>query len=428
MTYSSAVATGVAAAVVLGAFGCGNVDEDNGEDGPRELEPLELTRDQLGVGFHHGEAGILEGEDLVGETTSTFSTAFVHVQLYDEHTWEFGEWQSYSVPDSERDEYRTPSRFRDDPSQGKFAPRTSDLVEEVRGTFGGDFDRLGVVLDVWRMRKDWYVRWDGNIEDEVNWKGEGSYGFYRDEMVDDVVSQLKTVASDFQPEYLVVGDGMGRLLAREDQPGLAVDEFANFRGVYSRALQEINEVADSTKVGVGFDWDHFVRHVAPRYGPADRGEVPEEATLERAFRAVLLPFARSGGMLALKSYRPDDGEAGYYEFLASLDRRFEGFDEIDVVWYSIGSPVESSTSYRPQRNYFESFVEWNKGVQPDVVAWRSLLNIEGADRGDQRIAGLCQQLIEQERFQMQTRHCFDGLATTLFQKKGVFEAIEAELE
>ena len=432
MRYFSVLATGVAFALTLGAIGCGesaddDKDDDNGEQ--TELEPLALTSDKLGVGFHHGEAGILEGNDLVDATTSTFSTAFVDVQVYDEHTWKFGEWEYYPPPNEMRKDYRTQSVFRDDPTNGKFAARAADLIEEVRGVFGDDgFGRVGVILDFWRSRGDWYVRWDGQLDDEANYIGEGAYGFYRDEMAEDVVSQLRTVASEQKPEYLVVGDGMGRLLAREGKPGLATDEFANFRRFYARAVSEVKKVSSSTRLGVGFDWDHFVRYVAPKYGPVDKGEIPEEETLERAFRAVLLPFARSGGMLALKSYRSDDGEAGYYEFLATLDERFEDFEDVEIVWYSIGSPVESSTTYTPQKNYFEAFVEWNAGVDPAVVAWRTLLNIDGVDQSDQSIGGRCKQLVEEERFQMPKRHCFDGLADTLFQKKGVFEAIESELE
>ena len=73
----------MAAVVTLGAVGCGNTDDgDNGDDDQKKLEPLELSSDKLGVGFHHGEAATLKGNDLVGEAGSTFSTAFVDVQLY----------------------------------------------------------------------------------------------------------------------------------------------------------------------------------------------------------------------------------------------------------------------------------------------------------------------------------------------------------
>lgn len=414
--------------------GCGNPDDGDSEE-PEPDQPLELSETTFGVTFHHGEAGVLEpGDDpdqgVIDGAREVSGAGFLHLQSYDEHTWLFGDWEVHP-PAADDSEYRKAGTFRNDPDLARFENRIDDLVGEVEGTFGAfgedGFDELGVIFDVWRMRGDWYVRWDGKLDNEANRTGEGPYGFYRAEMTDDLVSQLVTGAENHSPNYLIVGTDMGRLLARKGEPGIAPDEFSNFRQFYERVIGEVNEVSPSTKFGVGFDWDRFARQIAPAYGEGSRGEVPPRETLRRAFEAVLYPLANSGRLLALKSYRKPGANAEHYRFLADLDEMFD-MEGISIVWYSVGSPVTDSVSYRQQRTFMQNFIEWNKGIEPDVVVWRSLLNMDGADTGDQQIDGRCDALVNDENdyYQLEKKHCFDGLFNAGFRKKELFEFIREE--
>lgn len=428
-------ATILSLAVSLACIGCSGTDGDdndkNNKDKQKDQTPLELSKEMLGVGFHHGEAGALQeggspGKDVIDSVSKNFSTAFLHVQTYDEHAWKFGEWTNHPHPNASSSDYRGLTFFKKNPGKGRFKPRVADLAEEVSGAFGKKaFANFGIVLDFWRMRQDWYVRWDGNLEEDENLYGEGSYGFFRKSMTDSLITQIREAAAEHKPAYMVIGTDMGRLLAREDKPGLAPDDFSNFKQFYRAATAEIGKASRQTKVGAGFNWDHFARYVAPQYGPEKKGEVPSDETLALAFERAILPFAEVGGVIALASYRSAEGEAGYYEFLATLDDRFD-LEETELIWYSIGSPVTSSTSYRPQNTYLEKFIEWNKGVEPEIVAWRSLLNIDGADRANQMIGGRCKQLIDNKKFQLDKHHCFDGLYTTLLQSKDVYDSIVSE--
>jgi len=415
--------------------GCGGTDDGESENASEPDQPLELSETTFGVTVRHGEAGVLDpGDDpdqgAIDGAREVSGTAFLHLQSYDEHTWLFGDWEVHP-PSGNASDYRKAGTFRSDPDLARFENRLDDLVEEVEGTFGafgGDgFDELGVIFDVWRMRDDWYVRWDGNLDNEENRTGTGGYGFYRSDMTDDLVSQLAAGAETHGPEYLVVGTDMGRLLAREDEPGIAPEEFSNFRQFYERVVAEIREVSPSTKLGVGFDWDRFAREIAPAYGEGSPGEVPPRETLRRAFEALIYPLAEAGGMVALKSYRAPGEHGEHYRFLADLDETYD-MEGISVVWYSVGSPVNDSVSYRQQRTYLQNFIEWNEGVEPDVVVWRSLLNMDGADTGDQQIDGRCDALVDDEKgyYQLDVEHCFDGLFDAAFRPKEVFQFVRDE--
>jgi hypothetical protein len=450
MKYLSARVATLLVVASLIVVGCGVSDGDgngdNGNDGngidPGELEPLELSPDKMGVGFHHGEAEMIsQGGSAASEVREAaqqnFSTAFLRVKLYDEFAHAVGEWSYRSASGggggcdpTDPEKYCRQNRFQSNSDLGKVQNRTGHLVQEVERAFGEDsFDKMGVVVDMLRTRGDWYIRWDGNLSpvemSNSNLFGEGNYGFYDEEMANSVSDQLQRVAAEHQPEYLVIGDGMGRLLAREEKPGLAPDDFANFRQFY----QEVQgEISSETRVGVGFDWDHFVKYVAPLYGPEEKGEVPSDQTLERAFESVLLPFAKSGGMLALKSYREPATDVEYYEFLATLDQRFD-LGDVEIVWYSVGSPIEPYTSGQAQADFFKDFVEWNAGVEPAAVGWQSLLDREGtSNQSSQELTSPCGQLVDDERFNLNPSHCVDGLAGTLFQEKPILEAIESELQ
>jgi len=419
--------------VLFAGVACGGSDGggDDGSDDPDR--PLDLAETTFGVTFHHGEAGILDNgeqpdQSVIDRSLSVSGAGFLDLQSYDEHSWQFGEWEVHPRKSSDSD-YRSPGMFRNNPGMARFENRADDLVEEVESRFGefrnGGFDELGMILDVWRMRGDWYVRWDGTLDAEENRIGRGDYGFYRSDMREDIASQVVSAAGVHQPEYLVVGSDMERLLGRRGEPGLAPDEFSNFRQFYNDVVEGVSDSSPSTRMGIGFDWDRFARHVAPRFGDGETGEVPPRETLRRAFESVVLPSARAGGLVALKTYREPSGEMEHYRFLADLDEMFD-MEGISVIWYSVGSPVESSVAYRQQRTFLEEFIEANRGVEPELVVWRSLLNFDGVDLAGQGIDGRCKAMVEEEFFQLDRSHCFDGLFNAVFEPKGLFDFVAEE--
>ena len=429
MTVSSDRLTVLVCLLLLSAAGPACSGSDGEDDEPSDpTTPLELSSDNLGVGFHHGEAGVLPDRDqqaIVDTAKSTFSHAFLHVQAYDEHSWEFGEWEVYPPQNRQGSDYRDFDAFKTNQRLGRLEPRSADLVDEVQGTFGEQgFEQTGLVIDFWRMRGDWYVRWNGKLDEMVNLYGEGDYGFFRSEMVNALLDDIEAVAEDEQLDYIIIGTEMERLLATDEGEGIAPDDFSNFKRFYRKAAARIQSVAPKTKVGSGFNWDRFARRVAPAYGEVEEGEIPGDATLARAFETVILPFVEAGDILALKSYRKPEGEAGYYSFLASRNRRFD-LGGTPLIWYSIGSPVDNASADRKQRTYLKEFVAWNKGLEPEIVAWNSLLNIDRTDGADKKN---CEKMVESKKFQLDEQHCYDGLVDTLFERKDVYEYLIDQIE
>lgn len=408
-----------------------------GSDGSGSDTPLEYDSAKLGVGIHHGDADPIAlrdsgGNDALDQVPQTFSHAFLHVQAYDAHSWEFGSWERHPTPDEGEDpNFHRNTWYRDNPDQAKVGPRSADLARAVENAFPDDgFDSIGIVVDPWRTRADWYVRWDGKLDSDVNLTGgpdEVDYGFFRadpdddGDMVDNLVEQIAVAAENQTPEYLVVGRNMERLLGTEEGPGIAPDDFSNFRQFYGRVVQRVSEVSPDTKVGAGFNWDRFARSVAPQYGEGKVGSVPPDATLEAAFRAVILPFVRRGDIVALESYRTPEGDASYYDFLGTLGDRFD-IGGAPVVWYSIGSPVGPDSNTLQQEKYAEAFRQWNAGVDPEVVAWEALTEIDGARGANQEVVGRCDALRSSEQFgwNMPVERCFDGALDATYGAKEVF--------
>lgn len=412
---------------LLGAAACGGNEDDNEENGEQEQRPpLEYQEERLGVMVHHGEMGNLaaqgdDGKAVLDKAAAAFDHVFLHLQIYDEHAREFGEWDWAARPAGGGD-YRGPGHFVTRPDDAKLLPRATDLFDEVEQAARNKFDGKGVVIDVWRERDDWYVRWDGKLDNERNRRGEGPYGFYRSDMVESLVRQIREMATEHKPDYIVIGSDMERLLGTEDGEGLAPDGYSNFKTFYREAVGAIKQVSPDTKVGAGINWDRFARYVAPKYSDdAEMGEAPDDATLEVAFAAVVAPLVKVGDIVALKSYRSDEGDASYYGLLAELEKRFDITKP--VVWYSVGSPA-TATSSRSQRLYAEKFREWNAGVNVELVTWRALAHIDGADAANQDVQGRCKKRIEEEDLSMPKSRCFDGLFTTLLEEKEVFNVFE----
>jgi hypothetical protein len=413
---------------------CGGSDntskQTSGDDTKQNTEPLTLESSRLGVGLRHGEAGYLgeretdRRQQAIDATMSAFDHAFLHLDSFDTPAQKFGSWRIYPPTDANPE---SSTYFQDNPGEAQLVARTDDLFAETQGAMGKDgFENYSVVVDFWRISGEWYLRWDGNFDRLDGNDPKELYGFFLKDMYDDLLRQIRLVAKEHKPRYIVVGTGMERLLAQSDgKEGLDPSDFSNFKRFFRDVVQEVQRVSPDTKVGAGFNWDRFARQLAPRYGETDPGTAPDREALAEAFRNVLLPFADVGHVLALKSRRSENGDAEYYELLADLEEEFE-LGDTPVLWYSIGSPVEIA-SFRDQRIYLDNFLEWNAGVDVAAVAWNSLLDVDGSGgaSGKIREQSRCANLIEE--FGMETSRCYDGLFEANLSKKETMTFIEEQL-
>jgi hypothetical protein len=432
---------GLIALLLTVSLGCG----DNGatEEAPERFpdlpaaEPLDYTSDALGVGIHHGGTVQLEpgsaGNGVLQRTRAVASHAFLHVSVYDEFADTFGEYLYYRADSGAT--VRGPTYFSSNPEKARFESRAADLFNEVNAAMeaaGEDFATYSVVLDFWNVPATWYLPWDGVMDREPS-----DYGFFHSEMRQDLLDQITAVAETHKPNYFIVGTDMERLLIS----GASIyseAEFSNFLFFFQDAVAAIHAVSPDTKVGAGINWDRFVAEVAPLYGadqetgsdqenepdPASGEEgAPSNAQLDAAVEAVLLPLIDFGDILALKSYvTVDEAQPASYQFLRRLDDLYEV--EKPLVWYSIGSPTTSASGYTQQRIYLERFAEWNAGLEPEMVAWRALMNIDGADAGTGQVVGNCRGLTgETNGFNLPIERCFDGLFASTLQPKPVFDAL-----
>ena len=216
--------------------------------------------------------------------------------------------------------------------------------------------------------------------------------------------------------------------------GLSEAEFSNFMQFYRQAADRIHEQSPETQVGAGFNWDRFVSTVAPNY--ATGAETNHNEVLDRAFHAVILPFAEAGDIVALQSYHDLDVEEiefpvnnlpvkESYQFLRRLEPLYDL--EKPIVFYAIGTPVDSPVAYLRQQNYLEQFEDWTSGVDPEVVAWRYLLNFDGTDTSNQEPSGRCLAFTESTRpFELPQSACYDGLFTSVFSAKDPFDYLAAD--
>lgn len=417
-----------------GPLGCG----DEEDSGPGELrlgelpaaEPMVYRTANLGVGLHHGATVQLKpgasANGVLERMRPVVDHAFLHVASYDLFAATFGEYLYYSADSSAQ--ARNAGFFQSNRAAARFQPRAGDLLTEVKGAMaalGQDFASYSVVLDFWNPTAAWYVPWDGNTN-----RPPTNFGFYRDDLRQDLLAQITAVAQAHQPRYFIVGTDMERLLL----PGASTfsqAEFANYVNFFQQAVKAIHEVSPQTKVGAGINWERFAQQVAPAWvastDPAAAGDAPPGAIrhedLHAAFSTILLPLVTSGDILALKSYvKPTDAQPSTYQFLRRLPDLYQ--TDAPLVWYSIGSPVSASAGYTQQRLYLEQFAAWNAGLSPEVVAWGALMNIDGADVGTGEIASVCKGMTGSANgFNVALERCFDGLFSSDLQPKPVFQAL-----
>ncbi|RVU48633.1 hypothetical protein EA187_04160 [Lujinxingia sediminis] len=420
-----------AGALVAASLALGSLMACGGEDDPfTELEPvapLSLDKSQIGVGIHHGDALALAANrpESVEVVNATATHGLLRVKSYDEIATVVGEYHAHSLPS--RFEVRDASDFpASGTPAGRLAARADDLVAEVE--LAGQeaqvelVSELSIVVDFWRERGDWLVRWDGLLNQGTNIEGEGTYGFTRQEMVDDLIADLSEVAETHQPTWIIVGDAMDRLVAGPDGEPISEAEFDAFKDFFAQAVDAIKEASPETKVAAGFHWENITNVIAARY--AD-GEV-NEAAIDQAFAEVVLPLVNTGDAVALRSYAvPQDMVESHYQYL----RRIEAIHGVTkpVVVYSASSPITSQTAYAQQASYFTRLLEYLGGVNVELLAWERLTNIDGVDTTDQAIIGRCRTLSNPENrvVQMEQSRCFDGLFS-LFRPKAVMDLLTAQ--
>jgi hypothetical protein len=382
---------------------------------------LELSAPMRGVGVRHGEllAFSFNAPDGVKRAvTGAGAGPMLHVQSYDELTHEFGEY-TFFLPPSSVQGIRRADAFITSPELGRAVARVGDLdkeLDEALSRSGAQgWPERSLVVDFWRNRRDWFVRWDGLLSDQVNTVGKGNYGFGRKSLVEDQLNQLEQIARAEQPATMIIGDEMELLFASDTAGGLSPAEFSNFLTFYQQARVRIKAASPNTRLGVGIHWDRFATRVARTF--AADGMTVDNAALDSAFTAIMLPILDKSDIIALRSYAaPGDEPASYYQFLRRLPNLYGV--ELPVVWYAVGSPVDNAAAELRQKNYLEDFLTWNAGVNVEAVYWDRLLNIDGANGSGQQVGGRCEALISTSKnFLLPKQRCFDGLFDSTFQVK-----------
>lgn len=425
---------GLASFLIFTGLGCGDDADATAPDrfpALGEASALEYESDAFGVGFHHGSTvRLTPGESQNGvleRAGSVINHAFLHVSAFDAYASTYGEFLYYSAATGTPS--RGPQDFRTNPDAARFEARAGDLLSEVREAkleSGADFDSYSIVLDLWNSRSSWYVPWDGKST-----RAPGSFGLYRDDMRESLIAQISAVAAESKPRYFIIGNAMERFVA-DGEAAFSETEFSNFMVFYQDAVAAVHAASPETKVGAGINWDRFVEQVAPRYHAdyesREAGAPVTAEEIDAGFQAVILPLLEAGDILSLQSYTSlDDANPGAYQFLRRVKPLY-GVDK-PLVWYSVGSPVTSRSGYTQQGQYLERFAQWNAGLQPEMVAWKSLMNIDGADVSSGDVAGQCRGLTGTANdFEVPLSHCFDGLFSSALQPKAVFNVLQGAIK
>ncbi|MGM0555008.1 MAG: hypothetical protein ACQEVA_01390 [Myxococcota bacterium] len=417
----------VALAVALVAA-CGGNDERFPE--LPGAETLDYQSQSLGVGFVHGgtqRVDLTESNNALAQTRQVADHAVLRLDVYDLRAFSVGEYVQY--PPASQDDYRGVSHFENNPGDAALSARAADLHAEVseatQASGGQDFEKYTIVVDFWSADRQEYIPWDGNTgrPDESN-------GFYREDMRDEVIADLETVAAEIEPAYVVLGTDMERLLANEDGGRSSQVEFSNFFAFFTQARDAIKAVSPDTRVGPGINWDRFATYVAPAYAGGEDAELGVPAgneVLDEAFQATLEPLFARADIVSLESYVEPDAEAKpYYQFLRRLNDLY-GLDK-PVVWYSVGAPTTSAAADATQANYLRQFASWNEGVRPSLVAWRLAFNYDGTDLTGGGVGGRCDKFTSVgSGFEMPLSYCFDGLFSSVLRAKAPYDLLAEEV-
>lgn len=398
-------------AIAILAVGCGG--EEERFPTLDAAGPLQLGADQLGVGLYHGEALGLADERpaQMQESAPHFGHAFFRVKSYDEFSVAVGEYHAH--PLSSHDPRLASDFSRHGTTMARLEARAADIIDELDQALdladADGFSSRSFVVDFFRERGDWFVRWDGNLSDGPNTEGVGPYGFDRQDMVDDLLDHVEAVAANHEPAWIVLGDSMDRLVATdEDEEGISREQFDLFLDFFELAVERIHAASPGTRVAAGFHWENVTGAVARSLIGVNNAELTEEH-LDEVFQEVILPFVEAGDGVALRSYTERaQMEEWKYQFLRRLDHLYG--QQKPLIFYSVGSPIETQVSYAQQRLYLERFAEYMGGVNVQVLAWERLTNIQGGATGDQNPVGRCRALTSTTgRIHMERSACFDGL-------------------
>ena len=418
----------VAAGLIVALAGCGG-DDEGGERFPAlsSASPLEVTSARLAVGMRHGEAlAMASGDpDNLKRATAIFPHAVLRVQSYDELAPSFGEYTAFQISSSETQ--RQASVFINAPAQGALDRRTDDLVSEVDAALSRagatGFERRTVVVDLFRTRGDWYIRWDGVLDDK-NVRGEGDYGLDRAAMVNDLLADIEAVATTHKPETIIIGVGVERLLATAGGEGLSQEEFSNFALFYRAAIARIKAASPDTRVGFDVQWDNFARLVTSLEVEGGAEDPGLNAKLDAAFTRWLLPLEQDSDVIALSATLTDDADgAARYQFLRRLPALY-GLSK-PIVFTSVRAPINNPALELNQRNLFDTFREWTAAAPVEWLAWDRLINIDGST--SQQPSGRCLAMMSETRpFNLDVSRCHDGMFDAIFQPKPLFLALEGQ--
>ncbi len=385
---------------------------------------LDVNDVERGVGVRHGEplAMATNVPASLERTIDGFDHVMLRLRAYDDQAQRLGEYTQHPV--SARPDARAATDFVAQPALGDLDRRAADLNSEldealmIAGRNG--FDRRSVVVDLFRTRRDWYVRWDGLLTEQENRTGEGEYGLGRERMCNDLLARFEAVARDTQPVYFIIGDEAERLLATDNGDGLSPAEWANFVIFFEEAATRIKAVSPDTKVGAGINWDRFATRVAAEY---TEGE-PGNAEIDQAFTDAILPLMASSDIIALKSRiapGEEDVPKSRYQYL----RRLRALYNVrkPVVFYGLSRPISTASGEVAQRNHVDEFSDWVGGVDVEAVFWERWINIDGADTADQNPIGRCAALTGDDslEFNISRTYCNDGLFDSTFQTKEVWK-------
>jgi hypothetical protein len=439
---------GVVGAVGVVAQGCA---EDDGGDAPparvflwdrigqEQLAPLTLAPERVGVGYFRGDATAMSAIDPDRSLPQQVSTVIVRAQL--------------------SDELKIGQEGPNAALSALFAPRVGEVLAEAQGA--RQFERVGFVLDLMRWSDGsqagapipYLTTWD----DRLN-RGEGSYGFYRDEYRAAVLDQVRRAAQAHRPDYLIIGAEMLRFLS---VPGGA-DDYTNFVTLYREAYDAVKSLSPSTQVGAGIDWVHLQEVVAPAQvlraddlpddlkpeqpdgviqcnalPTSDPAKAPRyrRACTDKAFMTYVEPLLRvpnpnydperpgaaaqylpASDILALSLSAPSQTFGGnpvncpedYFGYL----RLWSG--TWPVVYYQANWQITSTVSENKQGEWLQAVVDRNKGVNVALLAWAHLKDLRSVPD--------CQKLRSSD-IGAPDWVCFQGLFSESGRAKDVFKTL-----